>query len=247
MEIVMTETTTAEQHSVAQSLLLHLLPGLLITGGYFVLIRPLRQWGYPSLLALMVAIAVILVPFELGYLLYQGRRRNGRLSLEGIVLYRDRIRVWQYLLWVPVVLVAAGVIFTVLKPVDTFLQQRVFFAWPPLDSGLTGEYSRSALIVTYAMLGLFSVVIAPIVEELYFRGFLLPRMDYAGKWAPLLHSFLFALYHFFTPWMIVARTLGVLPVVYAARRRNIYVGMIVHVLVNSIDLITGIAFIAAMS
>lgn len=30
----------------------------------------------------------VLIPFELGYLLYQGKKRNGNLSLRGIVLYR---------------------------------------------------------------------------------------------------------------------------------------------------------------
>jgi len=33
------------------------------------------------------------------------------------------------------------------------------------------------------MLTLFGAVIGTVVEELYFRGHLLPRMSYAGKWA----------------------------------------------------------------
>ena len=84
-------------------------------------------------------------------------------------------------------------------------------------------------------------------EELGWRGYLLPRMGYAGKWSPLLHSFLFALYHMWTPWMIITRTLGTLPLVWAAKRRSLYLSMAVHITVNAVDLITGIAFIAAMS
>lgn len=243
----MQATAPIEQHSVAQSLLLHLLPGALIAGGTFALVGPIQRAGYPSILALTLAVAFILVPVELGVLLVQGKRRCGRFALTGVVCYRRPLPFPQYLLWVPLLFVVVGVVFTLLKPVDGFLQQTVFSAWPALDSGLHEGYARSALIVTYAMVALFGALIGPVVEELYFRGFLLPRMAYAGKWAPLLHSFLFALYHLFTPWMLVTRTVGMLPLAYAAQRRNLAIPILVHVLANALDVVTGIAFIAAMN
>ena len=44
--------------------------------------------------------------------------------------------------------------------------------------------------------------------------------------------------------MFVARTLGVLPLVYIVKRkRNIYLGIIVHCLLNSVDFIVGVHFI----
>lgn len=92
---------------------------------------------------------------------------------------------------------------------------------------------------------IFSVFLAPLVEELYFRGYLLPRMK--GRFAPLLHSFLFAAVHVFTPWMIITRTLGLLPLVFGVKKKNIYVGIIVHILGNSLDLVTGILFITKMT
>lgn len=242
----MKEKTHVEQHSIGQSLLLHLLPGLLITICYFVLIRPLQEWGYPSLLALMLAVVFILLPFELGYLFYQGKKKNGRFSLDGIISYREAIPGWQYILWVPILFVVLGILFTLFKPVDIFLQQKIFAGWPILESGLTGEYSKASLLVTYIIVGIFGAVVGPVVEELYFRGFLLPRMAYAGKWAPLLHSFLFALYHIFSPWMIVTRTVAMLPLIYIVQRRNIYISIATHVLVNSIDVIVGVVFIMQM-
>ena len=72
-------------------MVLHLLPGALITL-FFALTAPLaRGLGLPSLLAILLAIPVVLIPFELGYLLREGKRRNGRLSLEGVVLYRQPV------------------------------------------------------------------------------------------------------------------------------------------------------------
>jgi membrane protease YdiL (CAAX protease family) len=159
-----------DQHTVGQSLLLHLVPGVLIGMCYFALSPVLGRAGYPSLIALMIAFPVVLVPVELGYLLYQGRKRNGRVSLRGVVLYRTPIPVWQYFAWVPALFVGVGAVFTLLKPVDSLLRQQVFAWLPALQSGLDGGYGKTALILTYAMVAIFGAFLAPIVEELYFRG-----------------------------------------------------------------------------
>jgi hypothetical protein len=84
-----------EQHTIGQSIILHLLPGILIGAFYYAIAQPIRNMGYPSLAAFTLAAIVILIPFELGFLLYQGKKKNGALSLEGIVLYRQQIPLQQ--------------------------------------------------------------------------------------------------------------------------------------------------------
>jgi hypothetical protein len=242
----MNELKPLEQHSLSKSLLLHLFPGLLISITYFLLIGPLQQHGYPSIMSVMLAIVIILIPFELGFLLIQGKKKNKRFSLKGIISYQQQIPVLQYFLWVPVLFILLGLIFTLFKPVDAYFQEHIFSAWPLLQSGLEGGFSKSSLITTYVLVGILGAILAPTVEEFYFRGYLLPRMGYAGKWAPLLHSFLFAVYHFFTPWLFITRTVAMLPLIYVIRRKNIYVGIIVHILVNFVDVIAGITFIVRM-
>jgi hypothetical protein len=82
----------AQQHSVALSAALHLLPGILIAAFYFLVGVPIAEGlGYPSLFGLLLSVIFVLVPSELGWLLYLGSRRNGRPSLEGVVLYRERM------------------------------------------------------------------------------------------------------------------------------------------------------------
>ncbi len=241
----MTNQSEIENHSPLQSILLHILPGILTGGFYFLVRQPVLNMGYPSIFALVLAGALILIPTELGYLLYQGKKQTGRYSLDGIISYRKPIPWWQTLIWVLIVFVATGIIFTLMKPVDAILQEKVFPWLPGMDFGLSGGYSKATLILTYALFFVFMAVMAPVVEELYFRGYLLPRMT--GKYAPLLHSFLFAVYHTFTPWMIITRTIGLLPLIYTVQKKNIYIGIIVHVLVNTLDVITGIVFISKMA
>ena len=234
-----------ETHSTAQSIILHLLPGILI-GLFYFLIRPtVNNFGYPAIFALVLAVVFILIPTELGYLLYQGKKRTGRFTLKGIINYKNSIPWWQYLIWVLMVFGAIGILFNLLKPVEGVLKVKLFFWIPDLDNGLDGNYSRTILTVTYSLYLLFIVILGPLVEELYFRGYLLPRMK--GRFAIFFHSFLFAAYHTFTPWMIISRTVGFLPLILAVKKKSICIGMIVHILCNSIDLITAVVFIANMT
>jgi membrane protease YdiL (CAAX protease family) len=232
-------------HSLPQSIMLHVLPGILTGAFYFLVRQPVLNMGYPSIFALVLAGALILIPIELGYLLYQGKKKTGRYTLDGVISYRKPIPWWQTLIWVLIVFVATGIVFTLMKPVDAFLQEKIFPWLPGLDFGLSDGYSKATLILTYALFFVFMAVFAPVVEELYFRGYLLPRMT--GKYAPVLHSFLFAVYHTFTPWMIITRTIGLLPLIYTVQRKNISIGIIVHILVNTLDVVTGIIFISTMA
>jgi len=242
----MIEHTTTANHSFGKSLFLHLFPGLLAGILYFALINPLHRWGYPSMMAFMISGVLVLVPVELGYLLYLGKKENGKLSLQNIIHYWTPIPLREYFIWVPIILIIIGIVFTVLKPVDIFLQNNIFDWLTSFESGLEGGFSKNALILTYAMLAVFGVVVGPIVEELYFRGYLLPRMGFAGKWAPVLHSLLFGLYHMWTPWMFVTRTIGMLPIIFAVKNKNLYVGIIAHCLANMVDVIFGVIFIIGM-
>ena len=62
----------------------------------------------------------------------------------------------------------------------------------------------------------FNGVAGPITEELYFRGHLLPRLERYGRWAPVINTALFAIYHFFSPWRYPAIFLGFLPIMWTA-------------------------------
>jgi membrane protease YdiL (CAAX protease family) len=83
----------------------------------------------------------------------------------------------------------------------------------------------------------FNDLVGAITEELYFRGYLLPRIDRYGIWSLLLNTFLFSIYHVWTPWRWLQIIVGFLPLTLAVwRTRSIYVSMIAHVIVNLVFL-----------
>ena len=234
-------SSDAEVHSLGRSVMLHLLPGVLILL-FYILTAPLAgKLGFPSGTAIFVAIGVVLIPFELGYLLIQGRKRNGILSLKGIVRFREPMPLWQLTVMVLPLVLWLGFVFGALgPPLDRIMIDRLF-AWVPDWFFLFGPanrlapYSKSALLITAILNLILNGMAGPVVEELYFRGYLLPRLSRLKAWAPLMNILLFSLYHFFTPWENPVRIIALLPLVYAVWwKRNIYLGMIVHCAGNTI-------------
>ncbi len=225
-----------EQHTIPQSILFHLLPGVAILLVFIALTQILSQYNLPPMLPFIGALPLALIPTELGLMFYLGWKRNGRLSLEGIVLYREPITTKHYFWLVPLLFVLTVAL---LIAVSSFSEPiyELFDWWPAsmsLDLDLTA-YSKNVLLITIILLLIGAGIIAPIVEEFYFRGFLLPRLSRFGKWAPLFESTLFAVYHFWSPWQIVERMIAWLPITYFSQyKRNIYVGTIVHCAINTI-------------
>jgi uncharacterized protein len=222
------------QRSVARTVVLHLLPGALIVVFYVLAAPIVRDLGFPALMAIYLAIIFVLIPFELGYLIYQAERSG--TSLGSVVLYREPVPKGQFAALVLVTFVWSAICSVLLyPPLDEFFVENVF-SWVPewfLLSEDFARYSTAALLVTWVLGFVVNAIVGPTVEELYFRGYLLPRISRLGALAPLLNTILFSVYHFFTPWANVGRIVALLPMVYAAWwKRNLYMGVVVHVLGN---------------
>ena len=98
-----------------------------------------------------------------------------------------------------------------------------------------GPYSPLVSTITLGVALISSGMIAPILEELYFRGFLLPRIDRLGVWAVLLNVSLFAFHHLWTPLLNPGRILAWFPIIFIVwRKQNIYIGLYVHLITNLI-------------
>jgi membrane protease YdiL (CAAX protease family) len=226
-----------EQHSIARSVVLHLLPGLLTLIFYCIAAPLIHRAKAPSTLAFLFAVAFVHIPVQLSYMLYQNKKRNGSLSLQGILLYRERISLWQVLvLGLPCLIWLVVVPFAVFVPISNTLLETVFwwlpdwFHWDPASlAENASQYSTTFVWLTVILMWVVGAVPGPLVEELYYRGYLLPRISRFGKWAPLANAALFALDHMYEPWLIPAAFVGFLPMVYAVWwKKNIYVGIFVH-------------------
>ncbi len=221
------------QHSLVKSAVLHLLPAVFVVTFYVVTAPFFIRLGCPPGLALLVGFVFVGIPIELGYLLLKGKQRNGVFSLRGIALYREPVPVWQYVVvFLLLFAFAFGVLFLV-SPLTESLAKNVFSWLPkfllPDSPSSYPPFARTAVLATL-ILGLIVDGIAnPIVEELYFRGYLLPRISRLGWLAPLVNAFLFSLQHYWQPYNFPLIFLIQLPLVYIVWwKKNIYISMLTH-------------------
>ena len=227
------------QHPLFTSILLHLLPGVVFLA-FWLLVAPLIQrWGLPVAIVGSLAILFGQLPLVLGILLYQSRKQPRRFSLRDVIAYRQPVPLWQYLIFVPLLCIwyfQASTIWTSLQN-DLFTSLPWLPRWleNPLPFTAQGPYSPLVMTTTLVMALISSGIIAPIIEEVYFRGFLLPRIDRLRVWAVLLNVILFAFHHLWTPLVNPGRILAWFPIIFIVwRKQNIYIGLYVHLITNLI-------------
>jgi membrane protease YdiL (CAAX protease family) len=188
-----------DQHSLPKSILFHVIPGILVTAAMLIFKPLIDTIGYPTLLAFLLAILLIDIPFMLGVMLFEGKKLNGRFSLEGVVLYREKVPWKTFALVFVGAFVVLYLIIMLSTPLSPILAEAVF-PWLPEwfffdDAAQYEGYAKNTLILIFTLQLVITGVFLPWVEELYFRGYLLPRISRYRGWAPLIGGMLFGLYH----------------------------------------------------
>ncbi len=226
--------------SAGRVVALHLLPGAAQMGAYALLASTLPSQGVPRSLAFTLAVVLIGLPCMLS-VLWASR-------LWGGIRYREPMPLWLYGVLYLSGLALAFALLLGTAPLGEFLAGNVFqwlpnYLLPNAKPAVPPErwLVLLALILQLAVDGLA----APVVEELYFRGLLLPRMGKFGAMGPALNALLFSVQHFWQPFNWLLIFLINLPLAYVVRwRRNIYIGMLLHCSTNTIGAIIGlIAFL----
>ena len=219
-------------------IVLHLLPGL-IFGGFFLLLSSVFiNHGLTGYLALLVSIPVCLAPIELGIMFFWSARFTGSRSLTQAIAYRRKGTAVEYIGLPLFLFICWGVLSIAINPISQYLAAHLTF-WLPVwatQEALIADLVSSSPAQRSIALGLgvlLSGFVAPVVEELYFRGFLLPRMEHWGWGAPVLNSLLFSLQHFYFPENVPGIFIAFIPISYIAMvKKNWRIGFVAHSLSN---------------
>ena len=226
---------TPECHSLGKTLALHLAPGALLTTGFLLLGPTIMRTGGSNYLALLLCIPLVLVPSEVGCLLFQKRKRG--LGWSSMIVSRKSGHFSIFSVPpIATALYALSILGSVIVAPFRSIVLRTAAHWMPswaIIDGLPKGISPGTLWLGLVLSGL----VAPIVEELYFRGFLLPRIPIAGSWAPVVNAALFSIYHFFSPWNYAAIFVAFLPLAYYVRLSGrLAPAIITHCLFNSVGI-----------
>jgi membrane protease YdiL (CAAX protease family) len=219
-------------------IVLHLVPGIIFAVFFWVLSWMLIRRGLTAYLALLITIPACLAPIEIGVMLLWSVRFTGTRSLSEAIRYRRKGTVVEYVVLPLLLFLCSGVLSIAVSPISQYLETHLpagLPVWATQEALINGVASCPPIQrnITLLLAVLLSGFVAPVVEELYFRGFLLPRMEHWGWAAPVVNSLLFAVYHFYFPGNVPGIFVAFLPIAYVVRiKKNWGIGAIVHSMFN---------------
>lgn len=219
----------------------HFYIGVLITVFYVIAGPVVVTQGYPGLAPLLLAELFILAPVGMAHLLFKAKSLTGRYDLSSVIVYTNKISARSMVLWSLGGILLVILIYVPLYPVGMFFRTSVFAWLPEWYFNPSFGSTDAALIAKIFLAGIFvDGLVGPIVEELFFRGYLLARMEHLKGWAPILNGALFGIYHFWQPHNLLAIIgVGIVLSYVVWKTKNVYLGIIIHCTINLLGAIGG--------
>ncbi len=225
-----------EPFLLRDSIVMHLAPGLAVAVGYAVFAAVLTAIGLPNMMALMLAVLLVEAPLLYWLMRRASTRKLGHVDWTWILPWKQRTPAWVYIVvGLPLILFSVAVIAGVTPAIGDVIFERLFSELPDWfalrqDPDMFAGLSRTTLWLMWAGSLVAFVLVGGVMQEVYFRGFLLPRLERLGHWGPVLNAGLFAVYHFVTPWSWPGFFIMVVPWAYVVRwRRSLQLGIFIHV------------------
>lgn len=232
--------------NIRKLIILHLFPGIVLSIIYVILLNVKFLEEYPKLILLGLAGAFAIIPLELGYLFYVAKKETGTLDIFKILGLNSRMRVKEFIFYAVLLFIVVGILMTSLMPFANMLLDTLF-SWIPNSYIYVQDMSlfdRRFILITIFVSFFFFTLILPIIEELYFRGFLLNRMKWMGKSSVIFNVILFSFYHFWSPWLIGSRIIAMFPLYYIVYKKDsLKLAILVHCLCNFTDVVVFITLL----
>lgn len=214
---------------------LHLYPGVLITLGFIVLAPLSLQFGFPPQLGLLLSVVFVAIPLLLLHL-RQVQKAEQAPRLLDIMGFKNKLSTGRLIGYSLLIVVFMFMVWGITQPLDQVITKKLF-NWLPhwYTTQDFGGYAKSKILITLVLNLLVNGLVAPVVEELYFRGYLLARMNIWGKWAVVANTILFSLYHFWQPNVYLTLILSLLPMIYVVwKTKDLRLAILTHCLLNII-------------
>lgn len=240
----------SNQLSLLKVILLVFLPTIFLTAIYILL--GYAQNAIPSMILFFLLAMLVLFPVEIAIVLRASKKEFGSYSLRSAFVNQGKAG-WKRTLIIGLLLFGfAGIMSVTLAPLERSLTAPLsarlaavlpaHFDWTNLES--FKQYSGTILLLMGAVYLILNGFVGPIVEELFFRGYLTSKLSRFGRGAPVIITVLFSLYHLWLPFMNLFRISVFLPAAYLAwKEKNIYISIVFHCISN---IFTVISFLVAL-
>lgn len=221
-----------------------ILPSAVSTAIYFA-VGQLWQ-GVPSIALFCIVAGLTLMPFEVAVILLENRKESGKYGLN--ITFSEHVPMpwWQIFLWGFALFGIAGLATVTIAPLEDRMLSGLsgrfwamlpsYFYWD--DFAAMKQYAYGTRLFTCILYLIANAFVYPIIEELYFRGYLTNKLKDYGIGAPLLVTIAFSLYHWWLPFNNLFRIfIFAIVALVAYQKKNIYISMAFHCMCNLLSVI----------
>jgi len=249
----------APQFNWVQVLLAFAIPSAIAFAGFHVALPIVYHSGVAAVVAWPLIACLLLAGFTavpLVLMRREARQLNINLTLRMCLKPLNR-KQWLFAFFILCVGVIAASGFGKLNPVwGEFIGLRApeyfpFFLDPLIDPVLNDPQSLTPgfeLKEAYWLIGLIALTLFLniLVEELYFRAWLLPKMQYLGQMSWVINAMGFALYHSFQLWLLPQiLPLSLLMAFIIFKTKSIWPALCIHMVANSLAIATLLFLVTA--
>jgi len=224
-----------QQLSKTRAVLFHLYPGVIITVCFALLTPLFLKYQLPPQFSILLIIAIVAVPLLLLHI-NRAKKEEQKDKLTQINGYNNKLTTSRLILCIAGLVMFMFFIWGITQPLNKIITEKLF-TWLPAWYTVQDftDYSKKIIVVTLIFNLVINGILAPIVEEYYFRGYLLPRMAAWGKWSFVVNAILFSLYHFWQPHVYLTLLIALLPLSWLVwKTRDLRVGIYTHCALNII-------------
>lgn len=244
------KTNLNEKMSILKAVAFIFIPTAILTALYIFI--GYMQTVVPSPLLFSLLAIIVLFPFEVGMVIKASKKEHGKYSLESAFNHYNKMSPLKIFMYGFFLFGFAGVVSITIAPLENSLFAPLsdkiaqtmpqYFNWNNIE--YLKQYSKEILLATCILYFICNVIIGPIIEELFFRGYLTSKMSRFGNFAPLIITVLFSLYHFWLPFNNLFRICAFFPASWVAwKKKNIYIVIVFHCLCN---LLSTVSFIISV-
>lgn len=221
-----------------------ILPSAVTTAIYFAVGS---HWqDIPSIALFCIVAGLTLMLFESAVMLWENRRASGKFGFQIAFCGHSPMPWWQIFLWGFALFGVAGLATVTVAPLEDSLMTvpsgkframlPSYFHWD--DFAAMKQYSYSVRLFTCGLYLAANAFVYPIIEELYFRGYLTRKLKEYGAWAPLLVTLAFSLYHWWIPFNNLFRIfIFAIASFVVYKKKNICISMVFHCMCNLFSVI----------
>lgn len=240
-----------KQLSVSKLLLAVFIPSTIAFIGFHFVLPQVVNSGTPVLIAYgYTASTMLFTVFVVGILLSIKEAKELNITILTRLCFKNLD--WKQTLIATLIAVIAILLSLLAGPLNKIVVNLFninipsylpFFLNPTIDP-LTADpmviSSGISLLGRWDILSLFFITIFLniLTEEIYFRGWLLPKLSKYGQWSWVINGTLFALYHTFQLWLLPVILIASLCFAFLTyKSRSILPALIAHLVLNSLNLI----------